>query len=120
MWMRDDLPCLEPHVIAAPGLQKVAQAILAASTGDGKLELAALETDACYTCGKVEESTAKAKEFLRCSACKAVTHCLVDCQRRLWKLSHKTCCMPLKKKVSNRPGLTSYPAAWSACCDIQV
>ena len=52
---------------------------------DGGGEVAVeLKSDVCAVCG--------GSAVERCSACKCVAYCSVDCQRTDWKLGHKTVC----------------------------
>lgn len=47
-------------------------------------------TTKCAACGKL--SAAGSDNFQRCSGCKSVSYCSVDCQRLDWKKAHKRQC----------------------------
>ena len=51
----------------------------------------------CYTCGKDEDCSLK-----KCSACKYVSYCSVECQRKDWK-KHKSVCKAKKALLAVPP-----------------
>nr|CAJ2467017.1 unnamed protein product [Leishmania braziliensis] len=60
-------------------------------------------SDVCAQCQKrvPTVSTSAAKQLLRCSSCKAVYYCSVECQKTHWSTVHRTPCRAYKERCDS-------------------
>ena len=51
----------------------------------------------CGSCGSTPSNDEK---LLRCSACRVIKYCNINCQRNHWSQCHKKECKTIKRKMS--------------------
>lgn len=57
-------------------------------------ESSSYEMSHCSCCGQVASEDVI---LMKCSACKAVVYCTLECQKKDWKAGHKQRCHMLRK-----------------------
>jgi hypothetical protein len=52
----------------------------------------------CGSCGR--KAPSNEEKLLRCSACRGIKYCNINCQREHWSQCHKKLCKTAKRKMS--------------------